>query len=219
MVLLLIRFGIGSWIKKITVHRGMIHSIPMAILAGELTFFLVTGTVPERFVKAAALTVGYLSHLILDEIYSIDSTGRKLRLKKSFGTALKWTNPKQQGAVTIIYASIFCLGGIAFTLPDVGEQRDGSIEIADRSSLPNGTASGWWARFVRNTTEDLESRKSDIQLEAAEFLAQQSSISTPPQSYVQAAASPPEAVLPPVMQIGDDWNRDRPLQPARIVLP
>ena len=222
MVLLLIRFGIGSWIKKITVHRGMIHSIPMAILAGEITFFLVTGTVQERILKAAALTMGYLSHLILDEVYSIDSTGAKLRVKKSFGTALKWTNPKQQGPVAIIYTSIICLGCAALTHPKVIEQADGNVEITRQSFPSNESLSTLWQRFSGNAKTDSPSQQSEVQRAAAEFLAQQIPAATA-QSYAPAVANPAGLTtlseLPPVMQIGDDWNRNRPMQPARIVLP
>ena len=215
MMLLFIRFGVGSWIKKITVHRGMIHSIPMAILAGQLTFFAVTGTIEERLLKAAALTIGFLSHLVLDEIYSIDSTGAKLRLKRSFGTALKWSNPKRPGSVAIIYASVACLGFVAFAQPDVVERRNGVVDVAEQSSQ----------------NEPLvalsQSQQRDVMREAAEFLAQ-TSVSTASPSYTQAPltqaiARPvelaPLSALPPVMQIENDWNRGAPIQPARIVLP
>ena len=208
MMLLFIRFGVGSWIKKITVHRGMIHSIPMAVLAGQLTFFAVTGTLEERILKASALAIGFLSHLILDEVYSVDSTGAKLRLKKSFGTALKWTNPKRPGPVAIIYASVFCLGCAAFMQPDVIERRNGGVELAEQTS----------------PSEEAAERR-DIQREAAEFLVQPVPVSTALQPYTRVAELPPfvpapepVSVLPAAMQIGNDWNQHAPLQPARIVI-
>ena len=103
-----IRFGIGTFIKKYTVHRGMIHSVPVAVLCGQFLFFVVSGTIEERLIKSAALTVGFLSHLVLDEIYSIGSS-KFINKKRSFGTALKWTNPKKKGLVTALYLVIFCL--------------------------------------------------------------------------------------------------------------
>ena len=214
MMLLFIRFGVGAWIKKITVHRGMIHSIPMAILAGQLTFFAVTGTIEERLLKAAALTIGFLSHLILDEIYSIDSTGAKLRLKKSFGTALKWSNPKQKGPVAVIYTLIFCLAGTAFSQPDMIERRNGSVELAGQTSLSNAP--------LPVESSEPHGVQRDVQREAAEFLAQ-ANVSTISPHYTQAVTKPvelaPLSVLPPVMQIENDWHRNVPMQPARIVLP
>ena len=208
MMLLFIRFGVGSWIKKITVHRGIIHSIPMAILSGQLTFFAVTGTIEERLLKAAALTIGFLSHLILDEIYSIDSTGAKLRLKKSFGTALKWSNPKRPGSITIIYASVFCLGLICFSLPEVIERYSGGTELTVQTSSPDKP----------------HNVQRDVQREAAAFLAQASG-SAVSQPYAQAGTVSmpvelaPLSTLPSVMQMENDWNHNVPMFPARIVLP
>jgi len=227
-IFLLIRFALAPLIKKITTHRGMIHSIPMAILSGELTFFMVTGTVEERLVKAAALTAGYLSHLILDEIYSIDSTGKTLRLKKSFGTALKWTNPKKKSAVTALYTLIFCLGYAACINPEVIERINGNVEIAE-NALTNESSS-WWAEFSdseKNVSQSWVSQswRSEIQREAAEFLSQQGLPSPAGQPYSDNAVSNnvmavlPELELPLAIQFGKDWDRDRLIQPARIVLP
>ena len=219
MVLLLIRFGVGAWIKKVTVHRGMIHSIPMAILVGEITFFAVTGTVEVRILKAAALTMGYLSHLVLDEIYSIDSTGEKLRLKKSFGTALKWTNPKQRGPVTIIYALIFFLGCAALSNPDVIEWRNGNVVVADKPS------SSFWQKLSGGANNTIQTQDCEVQREAVEFLAQLAPMTAQPYSEHVRVPEPaellplgPASELPAAMQIENDWNRNAPIQPARISL-
>jgi membrane-bound metal-dependent hydrolase YbcI (DUF457 family) len=194
VVFLLIRFALAPIIKKITVHRGMMHSIPMAILCGQLVFFVVTGTIAERLVKAAALTIGFLSHLILDEVFSIDSTGNTLRLKRSFGTALKWTNPKRPGSVTVIYSLVFLLGFAVCTNLDGLEWNNG-VMMAEES-IPN-----------------------DIQREAVDFLLQLGTTSPAAQSNSTVVAPPSALELPSAMQIGNDWNRTVPLQPARIVLP
>ncbi len=69
---LFVRFAIGGFVKRSTVHRGMVHSIPAAVLSGEMLFFISAGTTPERLLKAFAITLGYLSHLALDEYFSID---------------------------------------------------------------------------------------------------------------------------------------------------
>ena len=88
LVYLLIRFGLGWILKNYTVHRGMFHSFPaLAIVA--IVGYLVTGSAAlhVRYFHAGALALGYLSHLVLDEIYSVDVLGT--RIKRSFGTALK----------------------------------------------------------------------------------------------------------------------------------
>ena len=88
-VYFLVRFGLSAILRKTTVHRGMFHSIPMAIIFGELAFLLTTGVLSLRIFKAAAVTLGYLSHLFLDEVYSIQWKRGLLSMKKSSGTAMK----------------------------------------------------------------------------------------------------------------------------------
>jgi membrane-bound metal-dependent hydrolase YbcI (DUF457 family) len=236
-IFLLIRFGLAPLIKKMTVHRGMIHSIPMAILAGELVFFAVPGMLSERLVKAAALTIGFLSHLILDEVYSIDSTGATLRIKKSFGTALKWTNPKKQGAVTLLYSSIILLGFAACSSLDMIEQPSGNVAVAGQTSPSSATL---WQQLFGAAKNAPSLLQEEIQREAAEFLLrqEQGSVSMAAQPYTAAVAkqgnsavplflrelapmiptSAPESELPSAMQIGHDWDRHVPIQPAPIVL-
>lgn len=84
-----VRFGVAAVLQKTTVHRGMFHSIPMAVIAGEVAFLLTTGDLGLRIYKAGAVTLGYLSHLFLDEVYSIEWKRGLLNAKKSSGTALK----------------------------------------------------------------------------------------------------------------------------------
>ena len=88
-VYLLIRFVVGDWLRKYTVHRGMFHSLPAAVIVGELAFLLASGDVQLRIYKAGAVTLGYLSHLVLDELSAIHFKRGRPRLKRSFGTALK----------------------------------------------------------------------------------------------------------------------------------
>ncbi len=77
--------------KKITKHRGMIHSIPAGLIFWFLTSLIAYKYFELNITKSYFLGffvfLGYVTHLILDEIYSVDITGRKI--KKSFGSALK----------------------------------------------------------------------------------------------------------------------------------
>ena len=86
-----IRFVAADLIGRWSVHRGMWHSIPaIGIFAGLA--FLIAGPADDvmvRYFKAGAVALGSFSHLILDEIYSIDTRGLTPRFKKSFGTAVK----------------------------------------------------------------------------------------------------------------------------------
>jgi membrane-bound metal-dependent hydrolase YbcI (DUF457 family) len=85
-----IRFGLAWFLRLYTVHRGMFHSLVAAAIFGELTFLLACGdSTALRWFTAGGVVVGFLSHLLLDEVYSVQWDGRP-RLKRSFGTALKF---------------------------------------------------------------------------------------------------------------------------------
>ena len=92
------RFGLASMIRKSTVHRGMFHSIPALFIVGGIAYLLCGGTEVARYFKAGGVMIGYLSHLVLDEIYSFEWKGGRWKMKKSFGTAIKvwggdgWSN-------------------------------------------------------------------------------------------------------------------------------
>jgi membrane-bound metal-dependent hydrolase YbcI (DUF457 family) len=96
---LLIRFG-GAWLlQRFTVHRGMFHSLPAAAIFGEIGYLLASGDTNLRLYKAGAVVLGYMSHLILDEIWSIE-WAHGLHFKSSFGTALKLYGHKRWANVT-----------------------------------------------------------------------------------------------------------------------
>ncbi|HLA84025.1 MAG TPA: metal-dependent hydrolase [Thermoguttaceae bacterium] len=85
-----IRFGAAALLKRLTVHRGMFHSLPAAVIFGEIAFLLASGdNVQLRYFKAGAVVLGYVSHLLLDEIYSLGIRRGQLAFKSSFGTAMK----------------------------------------------------------------------------------------------------------------------------------
>lgn len=102
-----IRFGLGELFKRFTKHRGMWHSIPAAAVAAMATYLVCFS--PEtsiRLFKAWAVFLGFILHLLLDEVYSVDLMGR--RLKKSWGTALKFFG-KNQFANISTYAKVALL--------------------------------------------------------------------------------------------------------------
>jgi hypothetical protein len=89
VIYLVIRFGLAALLKRYTVHRGMFHSLPAALIAAEAAFLIFDQeNLWLRYYTAGAVLLGFLSHLILDELWSIDV--RRGRLKKSFGTAIKF---------------------------------------------------------------------------------------------------------------------------------
>ncbi|MDP1562732.1 MAG: metal-dependent hydrolase [Pirellulaceae bacterium] len=85
----IIRFFVFNMFRSYTKHRGMWHSLPAALIASTVAFLLSSNPdIAVRLFQAWAVLLGFLSHLLLDELYSVDLNGR--RLKKSFGTALKF---------------------------------------------------------------------------------------------------------------------------------
>lgn len=88
---LLVRYPFCWAFAKLTVHRASLHSLlanlVFAIVAVVLSHHLFYLSVELSWLMGLFMFIGALIHLLLDEMYSIDLEGR--RLKKSFGTALK----------------------------------------------------------------------------------------------------------------------------------
>lgn len=112
-VYVLIRFGASEVFRRFTVHRGMFHSVPGMLITG-LTVFLLYHS-PDRMLRvylAGGTMLGFLSHLILDEIYSVDFMGLRPKLNKYAGSALKFTSPSWL-ATGVTYLVMVCLGFLA----------------------------------------------------------------------------------------------------------
>ena len=104
-----VRFGLAELIKRYTVHRGMWHSLPAAAIAALLAFMLCSCEHMDlRLYKTGGVLLGFMSHLLLDELYSIEWKGARMRLKKSFGTAVKlwskstWANISTYGKLIVM---------------------------------------------------------------------------------------------------------------------
>jgi membrane-bound metal-dependent hydrolase YbcI (DUF457 family) len=112
-IYLAVRFGVGELFKRYTVHRGMWHSIPAACTASLLAFLACScEDLHARYFKAAAVGLGFLSHLILDELWSVSFRGFRPRLKRSFGSALKlWGGSRWANFST--YAKLILLLALA----------------------------------------------------------------------------------------------------------
>jgi membrane-bound metal-dependent hydrolase YbcI (DUF457 family) len=110
---LFVRFGIARLLMKYTVHRGMFHSIPALLIFTGLAFLICGSTnLHLRYFKAVGVFIGVLSHLALDEIYSVQWIGGRWRFKSSFGTALKlwgdsaWGNFSTYGKLAAVVVMI-----------------------------------------------------------------------------------------------------------------
>lgn len=112
-VLLFMWYVVGGIVKNQTRHRGMIHSIPAAAVVSMLTVLLATnfGADPLRATLfGAAVGAGFLSHLLLDEIFSIvDFHGLPFIPNKAFGSALKLASSP---AITML--TYLLIAGLAY---------------------------------------------------------------------------------------------------------
>jgi len=123
VIYLIIRFGLAALLKKYTVHRGMFHSLPAAVIAGEVAFLLFDQeNLWLRYYTAGAVLLGFLSHLVLDELWSIEV--KRLRLKKSFGTAVKFWGDSMWANVST-YAKVILLTYLVVQDPQWMAQFDG----------------------------------------------------------------------------------------------
>jgi hypothetical protein len=128
-VFLAVKFGIGNLLKTFTTHRGLIHSIPFCILSGQIIFLIADGDMASRILKAAGLSLGFFSHLLLDEIYSVEVVQGKLNKKKSSGTAIKFGMRKHLHLTIILYIVLGFATYIAIQQPGmIGSALDRALD-------------------------------------------------------------------------------------------
>ncbi|MFG6668771.1 metal-dependent hydrolase [Halomonas sp. HNIBRBA4712] len=86
-----VRYLASILFSKLTVHRGIWHSLLAGALCASagaaLSYHALLQPAWIAWSHGASLLVGFLIHLGLDELFSVDLEGA--RLKRSFGTALK----------------------------------------------------------------------------------------------------------------------------------
>ncbi len=104
--LLFVRYGLHTMFHRLATHRGVWHSWIAGIacaFATVLIFYYVFDR-PDgvAWLAGGFLLIGFLTHLILDEMYSVDVLGN--HIKKSFGTAFKpidMRNPVGSAAMAV----------------------------------------------------------------------------------------------------------------------
>lgn len=106
-----VRHLAGRLFARLTVHRGIWHSLLAAVFCGlsttALSYRLLDQPDALAWSHGLALTLGFMLHLLLDELYSVDLTGA--RIKRSFGTAFKpldWCSPGNSLAMMVVGASL-----------------------------------------------------------------------------------------------------------------
>ncbi|MUK41425.1 hypothetical protein GNP61_07605 [Aliivibrio fischeri] len=124
---LIIKYGIRNVFEWQTIHRGICHSLLFLLFCGLLTTNTTAFIINDKFKNADLFAwlsgifvfCGGTIHLLLDEIYSVDLAN--VRIKRSFGSALKLTDFSNLSLSTIFVIATVIL---AFLAPPI----DSSIE-------------------------------------------------------------------------------------------
>ncbi|MDZ4820724.1 MAG: metal-dependent hydrolase [Planctomycetota bacterium] len=175
---LVIRFGVAKLLKRFTVHRGMFHSIPAALIAGEVTYLVFEHDSPHlRYFIAGAVVVGFMSHLILDEIWSIGVRRGRIYFKSSSGTAIKFWGDSTWGNLSA-YTKVLLLTWVVWQDPDWMARWEN--QRAERRNLAKS----------RSRERDKVDKSFDVSVDTP-----------PPQASINPAPQPqpvtPSSTLPP----------------------
>lgn len=105
--------GFGAYLfSKMMTHRGIFHSLPSVLIVCEVIFlwFHHLSLMP-RITMSVVAGSGYLTHLIADEVYSVDWKG--MEVKKSLGSALDIGNISEF-STWIAYTILIGLGVVIY---------------------------------------------------------------------------------------------------------
>ena len=105
--LVLVRYGAKYVFFKFSYHRGIWHSLLAAVFVSLVTIVLYSYLLGRSdgvaWLAGGFMFLGYLTHLTLDEIYSVDVMDT--RIKASFGTAIKLADARHWGHTTAMAAA------------------------------------------------------------------------------------------------------------------
>jgi hypothetical protein len=97
--LVFVRYGAKTIFHKFSYHRGIWHSILAMVFSAFVTAAAFKHIIGRHdgvaWLAAAFMAAGFLTHLVLDELYSVDVGD--VRIKQSFGTAVKFVDMKHWG--------------------------------------------------------------------------------------------------------------------------
>lgn len=151
-------FGICRGLRKLfiqyTTHRGLIHSIPAGVGFGLASVVIAyhgfNATIDQAWLCGVFVTMGFLTHLLLDEFYSVNLYGKKL-LKRSFGSAFclgSFNQPLGTVALYVVVIGLFLLCPSPRPLADLALEHATARGVIQRL-WPGET---WFAGFLRRVT-------------------------------------------------------------------
>lgn len=143
---LLVRYLVLEAFARLTVHRGAWHSCLAVVLVGLVSANAAHHglgmSAGESWAAGGFVALGYLTHLCLDELASVDLLNHRVR--RSFGTALKPFSLAAPRASLAMLVSVLVLAYLAPSLAPVLETaplRGLNLSALDMGALGLG---GWW---------------------------------------------------------------------------
>lgn len=141
-----VRFVLIVPFREMTVHRGRFHSIPTGLLMCCAVAILATHGLdmdPLRsWIYGALFGAGFLTHLVLDEMYSVDLVN--CRIKRSMGSALKVFDRDEVLPYLVLY--LLVAAGFAVA-PPIGALVD-ALQSLQIKLLPDE----WVLRYLEQLT-------------------------------------------------------------------
>jgi len=140
---LFIRFGFAYLFRQLTVHRGMCHSLPAALIAGLSTYLVFSNLDHHRaLAMAGGVLIGFVSHLVLDEIYAVGFNGLKIKVNQFAGSALKFTS-KSMPATLVCWGIVLLLsyrvavteGALPDGLPSIHDMRSARDNLYEKIGI------------------------------------------------------------------------------------
>ena len=146
LMYLMIKYGGQMLIGAVAVHRGMFHSLPAMIIAAEITYLVYPHeSARVKLLMGGGVAIGFFSHLLLDEMYSVQWSGVRIKVKKSAGSAIKMFGklfvPNVITYSLLLVLSWFVLVDIGFIQPTEPQplfQTDADLGSASEQSSGEG---------------------------------------------------------------------------------
>ncbi len=150
----LVRLGLWRFFHRHAVHRGIFHSVLAGLLFMALTAIVLThllGRDPAiGWLGGLFVFFGYMVHLSLDEIYSVDFEGAYV--KRSFGSALKiWQYDSPRASLLMTAAFLAVVTFSPTVTPFV--QTMASLRLNDFFQQRMWPEDQWFAPPSANATE------------------------------------------------------------------
>ena len=125
LTFILIRYVLGFIFKKFTHHRGIYHSVPAMLIAFMLSIYIVDKfelELLDKFLISVSVSAGFLSHLILDELYASTSfLGIPYKTNRAFGSALEFISKSKSSTIMaycvltfLIYTNLSVLNDVYY---------------------------------------------------------------------------------------------------------